>query len=309
VESNYVPDYDPIYDYLHALPQWDGRDRVTDVAYRVPTDDDGWARYFHTWMLAMVNQWSGGDRIYGNSMVPLLVGSQGDGKSTFCKRILPPELHDYYAERLDFSNRNEAERALTRFALINIDEYDSITPRQGTFLKHILQKSSVMSRKLYQSVTTERQRYSAFIGTTNDPTPLTDPTGSRRYLCIKTTGTIDNDTPIDYPQLYAQLMAELKRGDRDYFSTEEETKIQRRNVEFQEFDSVEEIFSELFRKPEEADEGHFVNVMAILKTMKQKYPIIREDRKTAMLVGKMLKRKGFVGKHSIAGTRYNVVAR
>ena len=33
---------------------------------------------------------------------------------------------------------------------------------------------------------------------------LTDPTGSRRFICIEVTGTIDTNKAIDYEQLYAQ---------------------------------------------------------------------------------------------------------
>jgi hypothetical protein len=212
IESANIELYNPIRDYIHALPEWDGTDRVTAFAKRVPNDNKYWQKYFHRWMLGMVAQWMGVETEYGLTMVPLLVGEQGDGKSTFCKNILPPELRDYYTDRIDFSNRNDAERALSRFALINVDEFDSITKSQVGFLKHILQKTSYMQRKLYTQSIVESQRYAAFVATTNDPTPLTDPTGSRRYLCIRTTGKIDTRTKIDYQQIYAQLHAELKNG-------------------------------------------------------------------------------------------------
>jgi len=141
VESTYINDYDPVHDYLGALLDWDGKDRVSELARRVPTANPDWEQNFHTWMLGMVAQWMGLNKIHGNAMVPLIIGAQGDGKSTFCKLILPEELRNYYTDRLDFANKNDAERALSRFCLINIDEYDSITKRQTAFLKHILQKT------------------------------------------------------------------------------------------------------------------------------------------------------------------------
>ena len=36
--------------------------------------------------------------------------------------------------------------------------------------------------------------------------PLTDPTGSRRYLCVEVTGIIDTESPVNYQQLYAQAV-------------------------------------------------------------------------------------------------------
>ncbi len=43
---------------------------------------------------------------------------------------------------------------------------------------------------------------------------LTDPSGSRRFICIEVTGVIDTNRPIDYEQLYAQAMYELEHGER-----------------------------------------------------------------------------------------------
>lgn len=307
LESPFVNEYDPIAEFLNALPEWDGHDRVSEMAARVPTDNENWQQNFHTWMLSMVSQWTGHNGMHGATMVPLLIGSQGDGKSTFCRMILPEELREYYIDRLDFTNRNDAERALTRFALINIDEYDSITPRQGAFLKHILQKSSVMSRDMYQSLITERRRYSAFIGTTNDPSPLTDTSGSRRYLCILTNGKIDTSSPIDYPQLYAQLKQELNDGMKNFFNNEDEAAIQQQNLNFQDFDVVGELFAQCYRKPNKDEKGTFMTVMEICHKLRQESIAVKEDRSTCIKIGKMLKMKGFETKHTNIGSKYCVI--
>ena len=42
-------------------------------------------------------------------------------------------------------------------------------------------------------------------------------TGSRRFICIEVTGTIDTNKAIDYEQLYAQAMYELDHGERYWF--------------------------------------------------------------------------------------------
>ena len=127
--------------------------------------------------------------LHGNATVPLIIGAQGDGKSTFCRMILPEELRTYYTDRIDFTNRNEAEKALTRFALINLDEYDSMTKRQNAFLKHILQKADVKTHQLYMRASSSEQALCRLHpAPTNDPTPLTDLTGSRRFMCVQTSG-------------------------------------------------------------------------------------------------------------------------
>jgi hypothetical protein len=37
LDSTLIPTYDPINDYLDNLPKWDGKDRVSEFARRVPT--------------------------------------------------------------------------------------------------------------------------------------------------------------------------------------------------------------------------------------------------------------------------------
>ena len=306
VESTFVGDYDPVHDYLNNLPVWDGKDRISELARRVPTANKDWTENFHCWMLGMVAQWLGMNKVHSSTMVPMIIGAQGDGKSTFCKLLLPEELRNYYTDRLDFTNKNEAEKALSRFCLINIDEYDSITKRQTAFLKHILQKTSVMSRQLYSSVIKNNERYSAFIATTNDPTPLTDPSGSRRYMCIKTIGKIDTRTPYDYDQIYAQLRTELQQGAKSWFDAEEETKIQKENRDFEQYDILQEVFNELFHKPKGSEKGVFITVSGILHKMHARYKSLKEDTSTYQRLGRYLKRQNYKNQKRRIGSEYYV---
>jgi len=303
VESTYINDYDPVHEYLAALPDWDGKDRISELARRVPTANADWERNFHTWMLGMVAQWMGLNKIHGNAMVPLIIGAQGDGKSTFCKLILPEELRNYYTDRLDFANKNDAE---SRFCLINIDEYDSITKRQTAFLKHILQKTSVMSRQLYSSVITDNARNSAFIATTNDMTPLTDPSGSRRYMCIRTTAKIDTRTPYNYPQIYAQLKAELQQGIKSWFDSDEESAIQLQNRDFEQYDIMQEVFNEVYRKPKHGENGEYLMVSTILHNLHLKYKSLKEDKSNYQKLGRYLMRQSFKHKKMNYGSVYYV---
>ncbi len=71
---------------------------------------------------------------------------------------------------------------------------------------------SLQTRKMRSDQYVMLPRMASFIATTNDYQPLTDPTGSRRYLCCELTGIIDTDTPIPYKQLYAQAIHELEQG-------------------------------------------------------------------------------------------------
>ena len=196
VNSDRVPIYHPIDHFLGNLPAWDGKERIRALAGRVPCDNPVWGDLFYRWFLSMVAHWMELDSEHGNSTTPLLVGGQGCGKSTFCLNLLPPVLRPYYTDSIDFGNRRGAELALHRYALINIDEFDSVKSSHQSFLKHILQKAVVNTRLPYQSASRNLRRYATFIATSNNYDLLTDPTGSRRFICVEVKGRIDYAQPI-----------------------------------------------------------------------------------------------------------------
>ena len=88
VNSEDIELYDPLNEWLEQLPRWDGKDRVEELAKRVPTTYKEWPELFRLWMRSMVAMWLGKGQLTGNALVPLLIGRQGCGKSSFC-RMLP----------------------------------------------------------------------------------------------------------------------------------------------------------------------------------------------------------------------------
>lgn len=231
LDSDRIPIFNPIEDFLFGLDvRWDGHDRIRELAARVPCNNRHWADLFYRWFLNMVAHWRQTDRKYANCTVPLLVGPQAYRKSTFCRSLLPPELQAYYTDRIDFSNKRDAEISLNRFALINMDEFDQNRVNQQAFLKHILQKPIVNVRRPHGTATQEMRRYASFIGTSNHKDLLTDTSGSRRYIVVDVTGPIDC-SPIDYEQLYAQAMHDLYKGERYWFDPEDEKVMNESNQE------------------------------------------------------------------------------
>lgn len=212
--SDFVPLYNPVEEYLCGVGRWDGKDRIRALADLVPCNNPYWRDLFYRWFLSMVAHWRGLDRQHGNSTSPLLVGAQGFRKSTYCRIILPPELRFGYTDSLDFKSKQDAERYLGRFMLVNLDEFDQINLNQQGFLKHLLQKPVANLRKPYANSIQEVRRYASFIGTSNQMDLLTDPSGSRRFICIEVTAPIDTNVAINYRQLYAQAMHDIYKGER-----------------------------------------------------------------------------------------------
>lgn len=297
VNSSLVEEYDPIAEWLNALPEWDGRDRVGELAATLKTEWGLWPELFATWLRSMVRQWKGGNGLYGATMVLMLTGAQGVGKSTFLKRLLPPELSPYYLDRLDFTNKKEAERALIRFCLINLDEFDQISASQTACLKHMLQKSEVMYRRIFQSDIEQKRRYAAFCATTNSDAPLTDPTGSRRYLVVEVAEGIDMSYEIDYEQLYAQLLAEVRVGKASYFDTDMERLIQEHNANYTEEIPLVVMFDATFRKAKDGEAAMELSSTEIIMKLKEKYKSgMTASRSMVSRLGRCLANKGI---HSV----------
>ena len=307
IESDHIEEYNPVSLYLDSLPKWDKHDHVRDFALRVQTRNKDWVDDFHLWMLAMVSQWMGRNQLHANTMAPMLIGAQGDGKSTFCKLIIPPDLQPYYIDRIDFSNTNDALRAQANNLLINMDECDQLTSRQKTTLKFLQQEQNIAVRKRYSDITDHQQRFASFIATTNDPTPLTDPSGSRRYMCVDVDGKIDTTTPVNYGQMYAQLLREIKDGRRTYFSSADERRIQANNAEFQLFDVLEESFLHHYRRPKDDEEGEWLSPTQLVTELHVENVLVKNNKRTVQRIGKLLKNRGFCRKRSNSFSQYNVV--
>ena len=307
IESNDVPLYNPIDDYLSRLPSWDGTDRLAAFARRVPTADTLWTRFFPLWMRSMVAHWLGKDQNHGNALVPLLIGPQGCGKSTFCGIILPPELQPYYNDRINFRNEFDLLNQLSAFALINIDEFDSVGRTHQAVLKYLLSTPNAKLRIPYGKTISQRRRYASFVATTNHLQPLTDPTGSRRFLCVSINGSIDTTSPVNYDQLYAQLLAEIKDGQRYWLNDEETAELIAHNEPFRQIDSISEIIDSLYRRPESGVTNvERVSVADIARTIHSQYPGIPINHATMVRIGKAMVQKGFHMRRSNIGNYYEV---
>lgn len=253
----------------------------------------------------MVAHWMGKDMLHGNAYTPLLIGEQGCGKSSFCKNILPPELASYYYDRIDFKNEQSADLALTRFALINIDEFDQLSARRQAILKYLLQKSEVKTRRPYGMAIEELRRYASFIATTNNPSPLSDETGSRRFICIMVKGRIDYLTPVDYEQMYAQAVSEIGAGARFWFDDAETAVIMAQNEDFQLEDGLTTMVGTYFEPARDEDDGQWFMLTDIVVELRKHFRNLKDDTGTMRALGKKLKALGFRHQRTTGGsTKY-----
>lgn len=303
--SQEIADYHPFLDYMDNLPDWDGIDRVSELASRV-SDAPLWIEGFHRWMLGMTAQWMVMDVQCANAVAPLLVSTeQGRCKSTFCSILLPTELQRFYIDKFDITSVSGCEQKLSLFGLINMDEFDRYGIRTMATLKNLMQLKKLTFRKSHRAYYSQLPRIASFIGTSNQKELLTDTTGSRRFLCVEVKRKIDCTLP-DYAQLYAQLKTELLNGERYWFTSEEERKIQEHNRMFYKFSPEQDVFFRCFRLPMEGEEGIQISSTEIFCKLQKRFPSAFRGRSVSNM-GRMLLAMGVERVRTRTGSYYRVV--
>lgn len=302
--------HNPIKDYMDALPEWDGKDRVTSLWQRLGNISDEVCEFLHIYHRSCVAHWLQLDTLHGNECVPTLIGDQGCGKTTFAKRLLPAELRQYFLDHLNLSNKFDKEMALTNNLLVNLDELESIRPSQQASLKQTLSKSKVNGRPIFGGSQDDKPRFASFIATTNNPHPLSDVTGSRRNICIKIAEgfLVDNETEIEYEQLFAQLKFEVEVERKAYWFTNEQTKrIQELNAPFMQTSDLEKMIDSCFRKPEEGEEIEAMNTGQIMEVIKKEFVNLPINHSTIVNLGITLKEMGYNVRRTFKGRMYSIV--
>lgn len=310
VNSEEIPLFNPIQSFLNQLPQWDGQNHVARLFSRLPGISTEQQNFLSIWLRSAVAHWLQMDTMHGNEVVPVLIGAQGCGKTTFLRRLLPQELREYYLDHLNLSNKFDKEMALTNNLLVNLDELEAIRPSQQSALKQTLSKNKVNGRPIYGRAQEDRPRYASFVSTTNYQHPLTDATGSRRFICLSTPKgqMIDNTGNINYEQLYAQVLHEIRELQAPYwFNNEEVARIQELNLNFMEQKDLSEIVDVCFRKPLEGEHVKSISTTEMLTIMQQEYPSIKIDVKSKTYLGRVLKSLDYVRKDHNGKAYYKAV--
>lgn len=247
IDSNYAKEFNPYTDYLYALPPWDGTDYIARLADTLTTENrELWQKGFKRWIVGLVACALSDEDM--NQLVIILYSEQGKGKSSWIRRLLPPEWKEYfYNGIIDPNNKDDARLLATRI-IINMEEFEGVKPGELAALKRIIAQDNVTQRKAYDIEAFTLPRHCSFIASTNNRQCLQDIGGNRRFLPITVTG-IDYHTPVNHPGIYAQALALLKGGFRYWYEGEEIEQLNKHNERHRMKDPVEENLFVFFRKP------------------------------------------------------------
>lgn len=215
INSDFSEKYNPLLDYLTALPAWDGKtdyiqilaDRIhiadTDSAHHTQED---FRYFFKKWFVAMVVTWVT-DTVVGQTIL-IFVGKGGLFKTTFFDKLLPRLLHDYFINEstASYTDKDFME-AMASKALMCLDEFETAFGKNLSAFKSCVTKLFFSIRRPYDKYRTELPHRAAMCGTSNSVQIISEEE-NRRYspwLIESIDSPIDH--PIDYQHVYAQAVA------------------------------------------------------------------------------------------------------
>jgi predicted P-loop ATPase len=291
-------DYDPLAEWIEALPKWDGRDYIGEYLQQVRLVDEVKRGYFEEtftkWLVGMIASWI--VRNVVNHQMLILVGPQGRYKSTFLNNLVPADLQlDYlYCGRFDGRNKDH-EKYLSTKLLINLDELATFNRVDVESLKSIITQPLVVLRKPYGRTDLRMYRRASFCGSINKTEFLTDYTGSRRFLVIEISEIVLN-VRVSLEQLYSQALHLFRSGYQWWLEREEIEVIEMVNENFREHTIEEEMINEYYMVPAEGETFNVVkltssNIVRELADKFRRYPI---DKYSAVRVGIAMGKLGFV---------------
>ena len=183
IEYSYNNRYNPVKNYLESLV-WDGKERVQTLFIDWFKVDDTIVnrKLAEKWIVSGVKRiFEPGCLIEG---MIVLIGAQGQGKSTFIKRL----AKKYCVEAIvDLRNEKQCVELFNHAWIVNFDELKSIIKADSDLAKAVLTRQSDTSRLAYREESESYDRHCIFIGATNDTSILKDYTGEieRRYWIMK----------------------------------------------------------------------------------------------------------------------------
>lgn len=214
--------YDPLTGYLDAL-EWDGKPRIENLLtdYLGAEKSEYNIEVMRTFLRGAVKRaYHPGCKF---DLMPVLIGKQGDGKSTFFKYLACND--EWFNDNFNFKSTDSKSTVehMSGKWILEMGEMETMKKDAVTSdaLKAFITSQKDRYRTPFNRRPEDRKRQCVFCGTSNDKNFLKDRTGNRRYLpvdCNKKAATkdiFDEETARpEFIQAIAEAVCEYKQNPR-----------------------------------------------------------------------------------------------
>lgn len=308
INSRFAREFNPFEDYFYNLPAWDMQtDYIGQLAETMKTNNqEFWCDCLKRWIVGMVACALDDER--ENQLALIIKGAQGKGKSTWIRRLLPPELKQYYRNGMLNPSNKDHMLLLSQRILINLEEFEGMRKDDLAELKRLISQDAITERKAYGEEAGFYIRRASFIASTNEAQFLEDITGTRRFPTF-TAEEIDYHTPVIHAKVYAQALHLWKNGFRYWYNEEEFQALNAHNQQYVIASQEQELFYAFFRKPLSNDYSiKWMSVSAILTELSI-WGKIQANRHTQRALLKVIEAGNFEKRTSENNvTEYRVVS-
>lgn len=239
--------YNPVQDWICSKP-WDGKSRIQELCNTVQVAGDRKLtdKLIYRWLISAVAAVFT-EQGFESHGVLVFTGPQGQGKTKWVKRLLPPELQGLVLAGavLDPNNKDSVTNAISHW-IVELGELDA-TFRKADIarLKSFVTNPTDKVRRPYDRIESEYQRRTVFFASVNEDRYLVDDTGNRRWWTVAVV-MIDYAHDIDVQQLWAEILVNWRDGAQHWLDAEEFQALNQLNAEHENVDPVEETILSTF---------------------------------------------------------------
>lgn len=190
---NHIEKHFRVYEAGHEpellvdIPDWDGEDRISAMAYLVKLNQDAgitetaWSELLKEWCALCF------ERLYNpkiQNRILILQGPQGIGKDTWTDMLLDG-LGQYCVPLSVVGSDKDTFLSLHDGLVMKISEFDKTSKTEVSTLKDLITAPKTKLRGAYERDRKTRHSRCSFISSANVKDILRDSTGNRRYLIIE----------------------------------------------------------------------------------------------------------------------------
>lgn len=205
--------YNSVEQYLNSLI-WDGKPRIATLL----VDYFGAEENIYTKEVMLIVLPNAVERaIIGGTkfdQVPILVGPQGSGKSTFLEKL----GGQWFNDSLQTFEGKDAYELIQGSWVVELPELAAFRKSEIDKIKQFISKTKDNFRAAYAKRVKESRRRCVFFGTTNNHEFLRDSTGERRFwpvvlgVTTPTKSVFDDLTPDEVDQIWAEALTIYRAG-------------------------------------------------------------------------------------------------